>query len=124
MKAGRTAVDSIKQLLKTYSAFGSTCLFALGSAASLASAWHGPSFNVLGALVTFAFMAKSMASESWRYVFVGLLAFLLVDIVHAKTNLGISLFFTALYCGLIAFEIARDLHARGSGSESTAGEAA
>lgn len=116
-------MDTIKKLLKTYRAFGSTCLFALLSAASLASAWHGPSFNMLGALVTFAFMAKSIATENWRHFFVGLLAFLLVDIVHASTNLGISLFSTGLYCGLIAFEVARDFNAQGSGSQSAAGEA-
>ncbi|CAN1510797.1 hypothetical protein MCEMSE15_00781 [Fimbriimonadaceae bacterium] len=116
-------MDSIKQLLKTNRAFGSTCLFALLSAASLASAWHGPSYTYFGSLVWLAYLAKSMASENWRYFFVGLLALLLVDMVHAKTNLGVSLFSTASYCGLIAFEVARDLNARGSGSQSTAGEA-
>lgn len=119
----RTAMDSIKQLLKTYRAFGSTCLFALLSAASLASAWHGPSYTFFGSLVLLAYIGKSIGSENWRYFFVGLLAFLLVDMVHAKRNLGISLFSAALYCGLIAFEVASDLHARGSGSQSTAGEA-
>ncbi len=116
-------MDSIKQLLKTNRAFGLTCLFALPSAASLASAWHGPSYTFFGSLVLLAYIGKSMASENWRYFFVGLLAYLLVDMVHAKTNLGISLFSTALYCALIAFEISRDLNARGSGSQSTAGEA-
>jgi hypothetical protein len=103
-------MDSIKQLLKRNPALGLTCLFALLSAVSLASAWHGPSFNYLGGLVSYAYVLKSDKSSSWRGVLYGILAYILLSTVKPQTNFGISIAMSFFYTGLIAFEIYREFN--------------
>lgn len=101
-------MDSIKQRLKCNPALRLTFQFALLSAVSLASAWHGPSFNYLGALVSYAYVLKSDKSFSWRGVLYAILAYILLSTVKPQTNFGLSIAISFFYTGLIAFEIYRE----------------
>jgi len=109
MKAGRTAMDSIKQLLQSHRHLWSANFVVLCAVISFASAWHRASFGYWGLLVLIAYIAWAIELRRFWPVCSGLFSVFLLCRIYSQVDLisphMSTLLFLATQSGACALSI-------------------
>jgi len=109
MTTGRTAMDSIKQLLQSHRHLWSASFVVLCAIISFASAWHRTSFGYWGLLVLIAYIALAIERKRFWPVWIGLFSLLLLCRIYAQVDLisphMCTLLYLAAQSGALALSI-------------------